>query len=171
MNKAVLLLGSNLGEVELNLSSALLLLQEQAGTITLLSSIYKTAPWGFEHENYFLNQVVIIDTGKTPGELLHIILEIEKKLGRIRKGTEFSARTIDIDILFFNDLVLEKDDLIIPHPLLHKRRFALIPLSELIKNYIHPVLNKSISELLLSCPDPLEVFKYKEAGELKLKLM
>ena len=92
MNKAVLLLGSNLGEVELNLSSALLLLQEQAGTITLLSSIYKTAPWGFEHENYFLNQVVIIDTGKTPGELLHTILEIEKKLGRIRKKTKFSHK-------------------------------------------------------------------------------
>ena len=169
MNKAILLLGSNLGNIELNMSTALLMLHKKAGKVVSASSIYRTAPWGFDHENYFLNQVILIDTVKAPGELLKEIIEIEKELGRTREEPGFKARTIDIDILFYNDLIIEDENLTIPHPHLHKRKFALIPLAELMENFIHPILKKTIKELLFSCQDNLKVTLYKKPDLFNLK--
>ena len=162
MNKVILLLGSNMGDLELNMKTALLMIHKNAGKVVSVSSIYKTAPWGFEHENYFLNQVVFIDTVKSPDELLKEIIKIEKALGRTREEHGFKARTIDIDILFYNDLITEDKNLTIPHPHLHKRKFTLIPLAELAENYIHPVFKKTIKELLFACEDNLEVTLYKK---------
>lgn len=162
MNKIILLLGSNMGNSELNIKTALLMIHKNAGKVVSVSSLYKTAPWGFEHENYFLNQVIIINTVKSPDELLKEIIKIEKTLGRTREEHGFKARTIDIDILFYNNLITEDKNLTIPHPHLHKRKFTLIPLAEVAENYIHPVLKKTIKELLFACEDNLEVIFYKK---------
>jgi 2-amino-4-hydroxy-6-hydroxymethyldihydropteridine diphosphokinase len=130
------------------------------GEITAASSIYQTAPWGYQDQDYFLNQVLQINTTLNPEELLIQTSKIENELGRIRQEVN-GPRKIDIDILFFNDLQVITNTLIIPHPRLHLRKFTLIPLNEIIPNYIHPVYQISISELLIACPDESDV-KLKE---------
>ena len=153
MNQVYLLLGSNLKNPSDNLKKAVLLLNEKTGIQTGISSIFKTAPWGFEHESFFLNQVIEIQTELSPPDLLANILSIEQEMGRKRSGKGYEGRIIDIDILFFNDLCLNDEKLTIPHPLLHKRRFTLTPLKELAPEMIHPIFQKTISELLNLCED------------------
>lgn len=159
MNTAFLLLGSNLGNPKSNIDKALKMIEDEVGKIKKRSSLYKTAPWGFEHKNYFLNQVVIIETKKSPQQLLSEILRIEKDLGRVRNTNEIEARTLDIDILFFNSEIINETNLIIPHPRLHLRKFTLIPLSEIGAGFIHPTFNKTIKMLLEECGDKLNVEK------------
>jgi 2-amino-4-hydroxy-6-hydroxymethyldihydropteridine diphosphokinase len=124
-----------------------------------VSSIYETAAWGMENQEAFLNQVLEIETNLNPDELLQSILQIEEGLGRKRE-LKYGPRTIDIDILFFNDQVIDQEGLKIPHPQLQNRRFVLVPLNEIASNKIHPIFKKTISQLLAECPDPLTVNKF-----------
>jgi 2-amino-4-hydroxy-6-hydroxymethyldihydropteridine diphosphokinase len=160
MNTALILLGCNVGNCESNFKRSIELLEINCGEITAASSIYQTAPWGYQDQDYFLNQVLQINTTLNPEELLVQTSKIENELGRIRQEIN-GPRKIDIDILFFNDLQVITNTLIIPHPRLHLRKFTLIPLNEIIPNYIHPVYQISISELLIACPDESDV-KLKE---------
>ena len=158
MNKAYLLLGSNLGNSKQQLSKAISFIEKEVGRSTRRSGLYITAAWGNTDQPDFLNQVIIVETTLTAVVTIQTILSIEKKMGRVR--TEKNApRIIDIDILFFNKEIINQPGLIIPHPELQNRRFVLIPLNELSANYIHPVSGKTIHQLLRVCPDNLAVKK------------
>lgn len=151
-------LGSNL-EVPLNqLKTARKLIQEKLGPILAESGIYKTAAWGLEDQPDFLNQVLKIETALEAEELLARILSIEAEMGRVRSIPN-APRKIDIDILFYDDIRLNKNHLAIPHPFIEKRRFVLVPLAEIAPDLIHPASGKNITELLTICPDKLNVSK------------
>lgn len=152
--KIILLLGSNLNNRLQLLRKAKIQIQAKIGRIIKESSIYESEPWGFKDNNIFLNQVIIIDSSQSPGEILSNIHQIEEKLGRKRKKTTgYESRTIDIDILFFGDKIIKTEQLTIPHKQLHKRKFTLLPLQELEPEMIHPVLKKSITDLTHDCAD------------------
>lgn len=162
MNVAYLCLGGNIGDREVLLNRALELINEQAGNITLKSAVYETEAWGVTNQQAYLNQCICINTTHNSSALIHLLLDIEKQLGRERNLYHtYEPRTIDIDILFFNDDVIHQDHLMVPHPRLHLRKFVLQPLSEIANNYLHPVLNKSIFNLLKECTDTSEVSLYK----------
>jgi 2-amino-4-hydroxy-6-hydroxymethyldihydropteridine diphosphokinase len=141
-------LGTNLGDRSANLDSALASLPPAVNIISC-SPVYETPPWGYLRQSSFLNQVVKCETRLNPEELLDYLKAIEKRLGR-KPTFLFGPRTIDLDILFFDDLVLETSDLTIPHPLLEERDFVLVPLADLDSDLKHPVSRKSIRELLES---------------------
>jgi len=155
--KVVLSLGSNIEPRQANIQEAYLKLSRLAKTKPKSSSVYITQPHGFESENEFLNQVVFMETGLSPDDMLENITQIEKSMGRIRNQKGISDRTIDIDILFYNNEVINKKNLIVPHPRIQERSFILTPLLDIIPDYIHPVLNKSIWELYDECKDMGEV--------------
>lgn len=158
MAKVYLLTGSNEGpSIEL-LAKAALLIHQQVGEVQLKSSIYKTAPWGNTNQQDFLNQVILVDTHLEPAEVLQTILAIEADMGRVRHH-KWAPRTIDIDILFYDQLVMQEKELVIPHPLLHQRRFTLIPLAEIAPDFIHPQLQQNITTLLANCEDNSTVEK------------
>ena len=157
-NGVYLLLGSNLGNREKNLSDARDSLQI-IGSLLTVSSIYQTEAWGNREQPDFLNQVVQIDFKKSPQELLGNILTIETKMGRVRME-KWGPRIVDIDILFFDNLIINDPDLIIPHPQLHLRRFTLLPLAEIAPALNHPVFNKSCTQLLKECPDDSVINRY-----------
>lgn len=158
MLTAILLLGSNFGDRKAFLENAIDQLEQKTGKIISTSSIYETAAWGVENQQNYLNQVVVLQTEFYPFGLLKSILEIEKEMGRTSKG-DYQPRTLDIDILFYENLRLQSENLIIPHPRLHLRKFTLIPLNELLPDFIHPEFKKSTQELLKTCEDTLEVTK------------
>ncbi len=142
-------LGTNLGNKEANLRTAIYKLQERIGKQVSLSSFYETAPWGFESDHSFLNAAIGLETILSPIEILHITQEIEKELGRTKKSVNgsYSDRLIDIDILLYDNLVLQTPELTIPHPLMTERDFVMNPLIEIAGNVIHPTLQKTLSEL------------------------
>ena len=157
MNKAYLLLGGNLGNKKENLDTAKNHITTSVGEIIKTSSSYETEPWGFEHEASFLNQVVLVETEKSPQDLLKELLRIEVAMGRTRNSEKYSERTIDIDILFFNSERVEEQNLKIPHPRIQERKFVLVPLHEIAREYVHPVFQKKVSKLLDECTDQLLV--------------
>ncbi len=159
MAKIYLLLGGNMGDRIAYLEKAGKKIAGSIGNIVCTSSVYETQPWGFSHEIPFLNWLVIAETALEPAEAMKTILDIERQLGRVREGMEFKARTMDIDILFYDDRIIVEKDLVIPHPRLHKRRFALEPLAEVERELVHPVLRKTIDRLLGECTDNLNVKK------------
>lgn len=142
-------LGTNLGDKEANLRTAIYKLQERIGKQVSLSSFYETAPWGFESDHSFLNAAIGLETSLSPIEILHITQEIEKELGRTKKSVNgsYSDRLIDIDILLYDTLVLQTPELTIPHPLMTERDFVMKPLIEIAGNAIHPTRQKTLSEL------------------------
>lgn len=142
-------LGTNLGDKEANLRTAIYKLQERIGKQVSLSSFYETAPWGFESDHSFLNAAIGLETNLSPIEILHITQEIEKELGRTKKSVNgsYSDRLIDIDILLYDTLVLQTPELTIPHPLMTERDFVMNPLIEIAGNVIHPTRQKTLSEL------------------------
>ncbi len=165
MSNVFLLFGSNLGDRFNIIDDAIDRTQMAIGKIVKASSIYESAPWGFEHKNKFLNKVIILNTSYSPQSILETIQEIETKLGRIRNNTRnYSGRTIDIDILFYDDWVMNEEDLKIPHPLLHKRRFTLQPLVEIAPDFKHPVLNQTMQQLLAVCPDKQDAVRVSNDG-------
>jgi len=157
--KAILSIGTNIGNREVNLQVAVSKIKEYIGTVTEVSSVYETEPWGFNTDDQFLNMVIIIDTGLSPAGLLEKVLMIETLMGRTRSEIQYTSRIIDIDILFFGDLIVDERNLIIPHPFIHNRRFILVPLCEIMPELIHPVLNKTVATLLESCTDSGKVIK------------
>ena len=142
-------LGTNLGDKEANLRTAIYKLQERIGKQVSLSSFYETAPWGFKSDHSFLNAAIGLETKLPPIEVLHITQEIERELGRTRKSVDgnYSDRLIDIDILLYDGLVLHTPELTIPHPLMTEREFVMKPLIEIAGNIIHPARQKTLSEL------------------------
>lgn len=142
-------LGTNLGNKEANLRTAIYKLQERIGKQVSLSSFYETAPWGFESDHSFLNAATGLETNLSPIEILHITQDIEKELGRTKKSVNgsYSDRLIDIDILLYDTLVLQTPELTIPHPLMTERDFVMKPLIEIAGNVIHPTRQKTLSEL------------------------
>jgi 2-amino-4-hydroxy-6-hydroxymethyldihydropteridine diphosphokinase len=158
MQTSYILLGSNLGDKVKNLQQACELINRRAGAISRCSSLYLTESWGFKTSDTFINQVIEVKTNESPEQLLAILLAIENELGRKRNGAgEFESRVIDLDLLFYNNLVLRSVGLILPHPLLHKRKFVLIPMNELNPQWVHPVFGKTIAQLLDECDDHLKV--------------
>jgi len=153
----VLQLGSNLGNRTGNLHQACLLIVESIGPIMSVSSIYETAPWGYDSKNGFLNQCVTIWSDIDHGRILERIHLIEAKLGRQGRSLEYIDRLIDIDILFYGDMVLSRPDLQIPHSKIQDRRFSLVPLAEILPDFVHPIFRKKISTLLSECMDNLKV--------------
>ena len=159
MNTVFLSIGTNLGEREENLKQAIKMIEVEAGIVKALSSVYETEPWGMTTNDLFLNMVLEIETSLNPHTLLEILLGIENKMGRSRKDTEYSSRIIDIDILFFNNFIINDKNLIIPHPFIAHRRFVLEPLAEIAPRFIHPELEKTIKSLLGLCTDTCDVKK------------
>ena len=159
MKKVFLGIGTNLGERETNLKEAVTAIGKNIGTVLKCSSLYETEPWGFKSENQFLNIVVEAETKLTPSGVLGAILMIEAFMGRTRSEKQYSSRVIDIDILLYEDIVIDEISLKIPHPLMHKRRFVLVPLCEIAAELVHPVLKKNIATLLNLCEDKSEVWK------------
>ena len=142
-------LGTNTGNKNENLTRAIEVLSLALGSPVALSGIFESEPWGFESENRFLNCVAAFDTTLNPTLLLDTTEEIERTLGRTRKSLngQYSDRIIDIDILFYGNEIIESERLTIPHPLLHKRDFVLLPLQEIAPQLVHPRLHKKIEEL------------------------
>ncbi len=157
MNTAYLILGGNQGDRLKNINEAIRLIASEAGSISKFSKIYITAAWGNEDLSDFYNQAICVKTHLSATDLLDTILGIEKKLGRTRGNEKWQARTIDIDILFYNNDIIDQKNLIIPHPFLQERRFVLIPLCDIANDLIHPILKKDIKALLIGCSDKLTV--------------
>jgi 2-amino-4-hydroxy-6-hydroxymethyldihydropteridine diphosphokinase len=142
-------LGSNLGQKEVLLELAISEIKKQIGQIVARSAFYESAPWGFNSPNFFLNACVAAETVLDPQTCLCSILNIERNLGRSKKETMgYKDRVIDIDILFYDQIIIQEKNLIIPHPLLHKRKFVLDPLVEIAPKLVHPLFHKNIESLL-----------------------
>lgn len=160
-NTVYLSLGTNLGNRKLNLKNALKYIKKNKIKIKKLSSIYKTEPVGYKNQPFFYNMCVKVCTELPPENLLKKIKKIEKKLGR-KKGIKWGPRIIDIDILFYNNIILSKKNLKIPHPEIVKRKFVLKPLCEIAGKFIHPELHLSVEELLKKTDLKPKVRKVKE---------
>ena len=158
MNKAYLLTGSNLGDRENYLYEASKKISDSCGAVKSKSSIYQTDAWGYQDQDAFLNQVLEVHTEFSAADLLKKILSIEETIGR-KRSIKYGPRIIDIDILLFNHEIVKEEGLTIPHPQMQNRRFVLVPLNEIAENVIHPILKKSIQQLLTECADPLNVQK------------
>jgi 2-amino-4-hydroxy-6-hydroxymethyldihydropteridine diphosphokinase len=155
-NWVILGLGGNMGNRLHQLGRAQELISKQLGAIVKCSSLYETAAWGNTDQPNFINQVVLIKTPFTPMMVIQRCLQIEKQLGR-RREVKWGPRIIDIDILLYNNIKLNTQDLQIPHPQLHERRFVLEPLVEIMPHHKHPSLGRTFSELLKHCADDLPV--------------
>lgn len=160
MNTAYLILGGNKGDKLRNLQQAIFLLEKEVGAINMKSDIFITAAWGNTNQPDFFNQAVRLETHLSPHDLLKKIISIEEGLGRVRNHEKWMERTMDIDILFYNDEIIDTEDLKIPHPYIQERKFVLIPLEQLSPAFIHPILKKNIQTLLSECADELEVKCY-----------
>lgn len=158
MNTAYLLIGGNLGDRAAYLEEAVAHIEAKCGSITSRSSMYETAAWGNTNQPAFYNQALKLSTPLSPASLLEQLLAIELEMGRVRTQ-KYGPRTIDLDILMIDDKVLDTPALTIPHPQLHHRRFALLPLAEIEPSLKHPVLDQTVSELLVNCTDTLDVQK------------
>lgn len=139
-------IGSNLGERQNNCSKALEFLRERGIAIKKISSFYETEPWGVKEQPNFINLAIEAETGFSPHELLFILKDVENRIGRT-KTMRWGPRIIDLDILFYGDEIIDTEDLQIPHHMLHKRDFVLVPLDEISPDKIHPVLKKTIRQL------------------------
>ena len=156
MAEVFILLGGNVGDKSKIFNKTRKLLGKSLGLITKLSSIYATEPWGFDSE-LFWNQAIIISSTLDPEQILLQSQTIEKKMGRTNKSEQYEARTIDIDILIYNDVHLETPNLNIPHPRIGERRFVLVPVDEIAPEKRHPIRGMTVREMLLRCPDTLRV--------------
>lgn len=149
-------LGSNLGDRQKNMLSAMQFIDDEIGKISRKSSFYETEAWGNQDQDAFINAVIQLSSTFTAHQVLDIINSIERKLGRVRRE-KWGPRIIDIDIIYFDDQIISMHDLVVPHPLMQKRKFVLIPLAEIVPEFVHPRLLKKNAELLNECDDQSEV--------------
>jgi 2-amino-4-hydroxy-6-hydroxymethyldihydropteridine diphosphokinase len=159
MNKVYLQLGSNLGEREQLISSAITNISAQIGTIISQSKIYESTPWRVDGQGNYLNQIIEIKTELPADKVLELVLNIENDLGRVRLE-KWGERLIDIDIIFFNNEIIETPELCVPHKHMHERNFVLEPLNEIAPEFVHPKYNKTISELFEQSKDTEKVAVY-----------
>lgn len=155
MAKAYLLLGGNLGNRFKTLNRATKLIETVVGEIVQKTSFFDCAPWGFSHKNSFLNRIIVVDTSLNANQLLLNLNRIENMLGRVRGSDQYIERNIDIDIIYFDDKIINDAILTIPHSKMHLRRFVLQPLCEIAPNFVHPIFQKTNLELLAECKDEL----------------
>ena len=156
LEKIYLLTGSNIGDREQQLMKVAQLLNENTGEVTAQSSIYETEAWGLTDQPDFLNQALELITPLSPQQLIESILNIERKMGRVR-SEKWTARLIDIDVIFYGSQIIKTETLTIPHPFMHERNFVLVPLMEIAADFIHPVFKLSVKELYERSEDKLEV--------------
>ncbi len=156
MKDVYLLIGGNLGDRKAYLKEAVRLISLHLGTICLTSSLYETAPWGKTDQPAYLNQVIKAKVSMPPAALMQKILDIEKQMGRVRKEKN-SERTIDIDILYYGNDIIDQEDLVIPHPRIAERRFVLTPLAECCPEFTDPSTGRTIEDMLNTCSDGLAV--------------
>jgi deoxyguanosine kinase len=154
-----LLLGSNRGNKMQFLLGAVGSIREKAGKVLEISSVYESEPWGFSDKENFLNQAVRIETQQSPEELLVTLQKIEKIFGREKRSDSYESRTLDIDIVYYADRIIDSDKLKIPHPLRTERRFTLVPLVEIAGSYLDPVFHVTVTKLLAECRDDKKVEK------------
>lgn len=154
-----ILAGGNLGDTRTTIDLASQKIESYNTQIVFKSSYYESEPWGFESPNNFVNQLLIAESDLHPDDFMNMLLLIEKSLGRVRNSDGYAARTIDLDILFIDNLVYESNILKVPHPRMHIRKFALLPCIEFNSSFRHPVLLETLEELNYSCPDSSSVFK------------
>ncbi len=159
MSNVYILLGSNLGDQLSNLQEACSFLKAKSIKVIACSPIYRTKAWGNVNQDDFLNVILNVETKLDANQLLTELLAIEILMGRVRGQLQWMPRLIDIDILYFNDEIIQLPNLKIPHPYIAERRFTLIPLNDLAPNFIHPKLNLSNNTLLQQCVDKSEVVK------------
>jgi 2-amino-4-hydroxy-6-hydroxymethyldihydropteridine diphosphokinase len=159
MNKAYLLTGGNTGNRQQYLQESARLIASLCGKIIAQSTIFETAAWGKTDQAAFLNQALELSTALPPADLMKQLLAIEQTIGR-KRAEKYGPRIIDIDILLFNNDIIDTPLLTVPHPQMIYRRFVLEPLNEIAPGYVHPVLKKTIQQLLRVCPDPLPVKKF-----------
>lgn len=153
MSSVFLGLGSNLGDRRAFIQKAVWLVCERIGTVSALSSMYESKPWGFVSDNDFVNAVMSVETSLAPAEVLERIKEIESALGRVKKKSDgYEDRTVDIDILFYDDEVISLPRLVVPHPKMLLRRFVMEPLAEIAPDFVHPVEGKTVAALLREMP-------------------
>jgi 2-amino-4-hydroxy-6-hydroxymethyldihydropteridine diphosphokinase len=163
MKKAYLSLGSNLGDRENNLTRAMEELEEREVKILQRSAIYETEPVEIREQGWFLNCALEAETELMPRQLMNVLLDIESELGR-RRRIKYGPRVIDLDILLFGSSIVKTRELVIPHPRMAERRFVLVPLAEFAAQARHPVLHRTIAELLAECPDQSEVRRWAPPG-------
>jgi 2-amino-4-hydroxy-6-hydroxymethyldihydropteridine diphosphokinase len=159
MKRIFLSLGSNLGDRRASLEKAAGMISRQAGLIVRRSAVYETEPWAETPGSDFLNMVLEIETILHPAELLDILHSIEAGCGRVPTLERYAPRIVDIDILFYGKEVIALPQLVVPHPVLHLRRFVLVPLTEIAPRWKHPETGVTMAELLRRCPDPKGVWK------------
>lgn len=158
MNDLILLIGTNIGDRSRNIELAVKKLNDFFGNPTKISGVYETEPWGFDSDMPFFNMAVVYKTDMLPIDILHVCKSIEISMGRKKSlNSGYENRVIDIDIVLYGNVVVKDDYLCIPHKQLTQRRFVLEPLSEIIPDYVHPVLNLSVRQLLNDCADTLKV--------------
>lgn len=155
LHEVYISLGSNIGDKKSNLQKAIALISIKCEVVAQ-SSLYETAPWGNINQDNFVNQVIYLKTLYSPKNLMTFLLAVESEMGRIRED-KWGPRTIDLDILFYDDVIIDEEKLKVPHPQISARKFILTPMAELSQSLIHPVLNKTINSLLAECSDNSEV--------------
>ena len=158
-----ILLGSNMGDKLTLLNNAIEIIGSRCGKVIKKSSLYESEPWGFDAEQNFINQAICVETELSAHELLRELLSIEIELGRDRSRhyETYVSRPIDLDVIYYGEMINDDEDLILPHPRLQLRRFVLEPLCEIASDFVHPVLKKTNIELRDVCPDTSDVSLYK----------
>lgn len=159
MSTVYISLGGDLGDPVEQQEIAIQRITELIGPVQCRSSFYRTEPWGVDRRSPFINSALRVSTKLDPFQLLGVVLRIEQEMGRVRDGAQYAQRSIDLDILYYNDLILNTSDLQVPHPRLHLRRFVLEPMNEIAPGLIDPLRRRSISELLRTCSDTSYVEK------------
>lgn len=153
MELVYLEIGGNQGDRWLLLDKVKAMISSRMGAVLNESSVYETPPWGFESDMSFYNQALAVQTNLEPNILLSELQQIEKQLGRVRSENRYDSRTMDIDVLFYGNQIIQTDNFTVPHPRMHLRKFVLDPLVEIASDVVHPVLHKTIRELWNECPD------------------